>query len=164
MLMTGGATCGGKNESSSAGLHLWQQWYDKANVSVPRLVPGTDVDFNITLTIDHGGQGWVMLACAEDIDESNDWVVLPRAQSDRNHHFMPSAPGAIAWAPLEFQKTKNSKFTTVHHIPDDFACPSGRGVGRWVWKTGNSCNDANNVARKTEKFNLTDLAKVRPPC
>ena len=113
MVMTGGATCGGKNASSSKGLHLWQQWYDSRQVPVPRLVPGSDVVFNITLTIDHGGQAWMMLACAEDVEEGNDWLILPRAKSDRTSHFMPSAPGAIAWAPLEFEKTKANKFSTV---------------------------------------------------
>ena len=30
--------------------------YDKAKVTVPHFVPGSDVEFNVTLTIDHGGQ------------------------------------------------------------------------------------------------------------
>jgi len=155
-----GASCGAKSVSASAGLNLWKQWYDKAKVPVPHFTAGTDVAFNITLTIDHGGQAWMMFACAENISETNNWVLLPRSMKDRDKHFMPSAPGAIAWAPLEFHATKNDQFTTWHHIPEDFACPSGHGVARWLWKTGNSCNDANNIARKTEKFNVTEFGLI----
>ena len=36
--------------------YIYTRRYDKAKVSVPHFVPGTDVEFNITLTIDHGGQ------------------------------------------------------------------------------------------------------------
>jgi hypothetical protein len=33
-------------------------------------------------------------------------------------------------------------------------------VGRWLWKTGSSCNDINNVGRKTQTFKQDEYAKV----
>ena len=82
-------------------LMLHTRRYDKAKVPVPHFTAGTDVAFNITLTIDHGGQvvapplmlslffcccffsfllntscfqAWMMFACAENISETNNWV------------------------------------------------------------------------------------------
>merc|ERR1712173_416497 len=59
-------------------------------------------------------------------------------------------------APLELK----TKLSTTHSIPKDFTCPSNHGVARWIWKTGNSCNDVNNVGRKTETFSHDEYAKV----
>merc|ERR1712110_1291955 len=59
-------------------------------------------------------------------------------------------------APLELGK----KLTTTHTVPETFSCPNGHGVARWIWKTGNSCNDVNNVGRKTEPFSHDEYAKV----
>jgi len=154
-----GFSCGAANASTSYGLSLWQQWYDAAGVTVPHITPGTDWVVNATLTIDHGGQAWMSIACADKITEANNWTLLERSQSDRTAHFMPSAPGAFAWAPLEYIK-KGGKMSNTWAIPEDFSCPAGHGVARWVWKTGNSCNDVNNIGRSTEKFSNSDFAKV----
>jgi len=155
-----GFSCGASNESYVEGLGLWQSWYDAAGVDVPRLVPGTDLPVNVTLTIDHGGQAWLMIACADQIAEGNNWTVLERSVSDRSAHFMPSSPGAFAWAPLEYEDKYGMQMFTSWTVPKDFSCPSGRGVARWLWKTANSCNDFNNVARRTEKFVEKEFAAV----
>jgi hypothetical protein len=133
---------------------------DRNNLStqVPRLIPGTDMQLNITMTIDHGGQAWFMIACAENITEYNDWLLLERAASDRGAHFLPSSPGAFAWAPMEMGPY--GKMSAKWHVPKAYNCPSGRVVARWVWKTGNSCEDANNIGRKTDSFSQEEMAKV----
>lgn len=154
-----GYSCGAENASTTYGLSLWQQWYDAAGVEVPRISPGQDWVVNATLTIDHGGQAWMQIACAETITEGNNWTLLERSQSDRKAHFLPSATGAFAWAPLEYIK-QGGKMSTVWTVPETFSCPAGKGVARWVWKTGNSCNDVNNVGRSTEKFDLKDFSVV----
>jgi hypothetical protein len=151
-----GYSCGADDEGYTKGLSTWQQWYDAAGVSVSSFSPGEDIQFDVTLTIDHGGQAWVMVACADHIAEDMEWRLLERAQSDRGHHFMPSTPAVFAWAPLELK----TQFSARHTLPKDFSCPSGQGVARWLWKTGNSCNDVNNIARKTEPFSHDEYAKV----
>lgn len=45
-------------------------------------------------------------------------------------------------------------------VPTDFSCPSGEVVGRWLWKTGNSCNDVLNVGRRTQTFKKEEFATV----
>lgn len=35
-----------------------------------------------------------------------------------------------------------------------------RVVGRWLWKTGSSCNDDNNIGRPTKKFVMSEFQKV----
>merc|ERR1711879_292924 len=45
-------------------------------------------------------------------------------------------------------------------VPADFQCPSGQAVGRWLWKTGNSCNDINNVGRPTMRFSFEEFRAV----
>ena len=40
-----------------------------AGVDVARIKPGQDLPVNVTLTIDHGGQSWLMLSCADSIQE-----------------------------------------------------------------------------------------------
>merc|ERR1719277_2791207 len=50
--------------------------------------------------------------------------------------------------------------------PASFSCPGGVGAGRWLWKNANQCNDANNVARKTETFDMgeyTDVVRAYDP-
>ena len=71
---SGGASCGANDAAYNEGLDTWQQWYDAAGVDVPKIVPGTRLDLNITLTIDHGGQSWFELACADAVSEDADWV------------------------------------------------------------------------------------------
>jgi len=154
-----GFSCGALDGNNTIGLSVWQQWYDKAGVDVPRFTPGQDLPMKMKLTIDHGGQSWMQIACGDHIAETTNWTTLERSQSDRDAHFMPSAPGAFGWAPLEFIK-QGGDMSTVYTIPEDFSCPSGQGVGRWIWKTGNSCNDVKNIGRSTEKFNLTDFAAI----
>lgn len=156
MLTGKGYSCGSKDAGMSAGLATWQPWYNRSGVAVPTFSPGEDIEFDVTMTIDHGGQAWVQVACADHIDEDVKWTLLERAQGDRDHHFMPSSPAIFAWATLEMGK----KLSATHTLPKDFSCPNGRGVARWVWKTGNSCNDVNNVGRKTEPFSYAEYKKV----
>jgi hypothetical protein len=153
----GGSSCGSKNVNTTLGLSVWQSLYDDAGVQVPRLTPGEDMQFNITLTIDHGGQAWMMIACAETIREDNDWLLLERSMKDRDAHFMPSSPTAFAWAPNEFGVASLSAWW---HVPKAFSCPTNRVVGRWLWKTGNTCDDVHNIARKTDNFTVQDISNV----
>merc|ERR1712086_412923 len=132
-----GFSCGAANETTSYGLSLWQQWYDAAGVAVPHITPGTDWVVNATLTIDHGGQAWMSIACADKIIEANNWTLLERSQSDRTAHFMPSAPGAFAWAPLEYikhgGKMSNSWAITEKFNNSDFAKVVKANTGQsWV--------------------------------
>lgn len=151
-----GYSCGSNDEGMTEGLGKWQHWYDGAGVSAPIFTPGEDIQFDVTMTIDHGGQAWVQVACADHIDENVKWTLLERAETDRDHHFMPSTPAIFAWATLELK----TKLSAAHTIPKGFSCPNGRGVARWIWKTGNSCNDENNIGRKTEPFSHKEYAKV----
>jgi len=157
-LETGGSPCGANDAGYLKGLSLWQQFYDKANISVPQIKSGGSIGVHVTFTIDHGGQAWLQLACADHISDSNAWINLERSQNDRSAHFMPSSPGAFAWATLEYG-TKRSMYSE-YTVPSTFSCASGNVVGRWVWKTCNSCNDFNNLARPTEEFNKTEFLKV----
>merc|ERR1711934_1005050 len=104
-----GYSCGASNASYAEGLGLWQSWYNAAKTEVPRLKAGEDVPVNVTLTIDHGGQAWLMVACTDHISEDANWTVLERSPSDRSHHFMASSPGAFAWAPLEYESNHANK-------------------------------------------------------
>merc|ERR1712151_357159 len=45
----------------------------------------------------------------------------------------------------------------TYHVPSSFTCPSDQAVGRWIWKTGNTCNDFNNTGRwKTQSFKRSE--------
>jgi len=155
-----GYSCGAKEASASQGLATWQAMYDKAKVPVPPIAPGQEISVNITITADHGGQSWLMIACDDHIGEDVNWTYLERAASDRGHHYMPSNPGIYAWATSEAASRTNSKISATWEVPQNFSCPGGRVVGRWLWKTGSSCNDAKNVGRKTEPFVLSEFQKV----
>mmetsp|Transcript_142675 Transcript_142675/g.259411 ORF Transcript_142675/g.259411 Transcript_142675/m.259411 type:complete len:89 (+) Transcript_142675:2-268(+) len=38
------------------------------------------------------------------------------------------------------------------------SCRGGRGVGRWLWKTGSMCNDNMNInTKKTQTFALSEF-------
>merc|ERR1712039_994181 len=75
------------------------------------------------------------------------WTNLERAQSDRSVGFLPSNPAIYSWS------TGGGRNARYWHVPSSFNCPTGQAMGRWVWKTGNSCNDFNNAGRvKTESF------------
>jgi len=80
--------------------------------------------------------------------------------SDRDHHFMPSAPTAYAWE----QGSARGVTTASYHVPSSFSCPetSQVAMGRWIWKDGSSgtCNDINNLGRKTSTFSLEDMEAV----
>merc|ERR1711972_628599 len=52
------------------------------------------------------------------------------------------------------------KLEATYKVPSSFSCPTGVAVGRWLWKTGNSCNDYNNVGRKTETLVRSEVAAV----
>lgn len=159
MLQGQGYSCGAEGEAYTEGLATWQKWYDGAGVEVPRLVPGQDLKTEVQLTIDHGGQAWMMLSCG-DVAEASQWTLLERAAGDRGAHFLPSNPAMYAWAPLEAQALTDNVVSTTWTVPQGFACPGGRAVGRWLWKTGNSCQDSQNVGRKTESFSLDELSAV----
>jgi len=88
------------------------------------------------------------------------WTYLERAQGDRDHHFMPSNPGIYAWATSEADSKMHDQISAQWSVPKNFTCATGKVVGRWLWKTGSSCNDNNNVGRKTEKFVASEFAKV----
>jgi len=160
MMDGAGYSCGNKEAAGAQGLATWQQWYDAAKVSVPIITPGEDIAVHLTITADHGGQSWFMVACDDHIGEDVNWTYLERAQGDRDHHFMPSNPGIYAWATEEADSKMHDQISAQWSVPKNFTCASGKVVGRWLWKTGSSCNDNNNVGRKTEKFVASEFAKV----
>jgi hypothetical protein len=155
-VLGGGSSCGAKEVAYTAGWQTWQKWYDESGVAVPTITPGSEFELEAPMNADHGGQAWMMIACAELIDESVAWTFLERALGDRNHHFMPSNPTIYAWE----QQTSGGITRARYMVPASFSCPSGHTVGRWVWKTGNTCNDVNNIGRKTETFKLEEYAAV----
>jgi len=153
---TPGAFCGASSAEYGQGLGLWQQWYDAKNVEVPLLTPGSDMRVSTLLTADHGGQAWMQIACGNEISDSVNWTVLERAASDRGSRFLPSNPGVYAWR----VGTGGGSLEATFHVPSSFSCPTPMVVGRWVWKTGNSCNDYNNIGRKTETLVRSEVAAV----
>jgi len=158
---SGAGSCGADSADYARGLDLWQQWYDSTGTPVPELVPGSDMEVDVILTADHGGQAWLMIACGTEISEEVNWTVLERSMDDRQNNFMPSSPGAFAWGMDEFGSNGGyGEFSNKYHIPASFSCPSDVAVGRWVWKNANQCNDANNVARKTDTFDMAEYADV----
>merc|ERR1719195_1265906 len=125
-----------------------QKWYDAANKRMPVLRPGSDMRLNVQITADHGGQAWMMIACGTEISEEVNWTILERSASDRGHHFLPQHPGMYPWI--------HGGVRSSYHVPSYFSCPSELAVGRWVWKTGHWCNDADDRGRvKTEPFDMS---------
>jgi hypothetical protein len=63
---------------------------------VARPYPGEDMQVNMALTIDHGGQAWMVVACNEIRPEE---MTIGCCWSDPMHnrkkHFMPSSPSAF---------------------------------------------------------------------
>lgn len=143
-------SCGTDGTMWTKGIDEWQKWYDGAGVSVPELKAGEEVDFSFTITADHGGQAWMMLSCNDTISEDNIWYIMNRAPSDTRGR-LPSNPAILGWP----MATNPGRAKWV--VPDGFSCPKGRGVGRWVWKTSNSCNDIYNLGRSTEQFKLEEF-------
>jgi len=158
---SGPGSCGANEADYARGLDLWQQWYDSTGTSVPELVPGSDMEVDVILTADHGGQAWFMIACGTEISEEVNWTLLERSADDRQNNFMPSSPAAFAWGMDEFGPQGGyGTFSAKYHVPASFSCPSDVAVGRWLWKNANQCNDANNVARKTQTFDMAEYADV----
>lgn len=153
--------CGGYhgNEYTESWKH-WDPLYAKARVPVPHYGPGDIIDVHITITADHGGQSWLMISCDDTVTEKGNWTYMERAPGDRDHHFMPSNPTIYAWAKEEAKETMGDVIRASWIVPKHFECPSGRGVGRWLWKTGNTCNDVRNIARKTETFVRNEYCSI----
>jgi len=151
-LDTPAASCGANSDEFARGLDVWQKWYDAAGIAVPVLTPGSDIRIRAEMNADHGGQAWFMIACGSVVSENLNWTLLERSASDRGQHFLPSNPGIYAW-----QVQSAGLFTNAYyHVPASFSCPTGEAVGRWLWKTGNTCNDINNVGRNTETFQRSE--------
>jgi hypothetical protein len=72
---------------------------------------------------------------------------------------MPSNPEIYAWATSE-ARTTLSRVKSTWDVPKDFNCTNGFVVGRWLWKTGSTCNDDKNVGRKTKTFKLAEFGKI----
>merc|ERR1719461_2519996 len=70
--------------------------------------------------------------------KADGWLNLERSQSDRTHGYLPSNPEIYAW--------RGGTRDVWYHVPSNFSCQhrQNRVIGRWVWKTGNSCNDMAN--------------------
>merc|ERR1719145_521246 len=104
---------------------------------------------------DHGGQAWLQISCATSVTVDMNWTILERSVNHRDYSALPSNPAVYAWPP---QSIGTGGFaTTYYHVPSSFSCPGGVGVGRWLWKTGNTCNDVNNIGRNTETFVESEL-------
>jgi len=150
----GGNSCGG---GDTRGTDVWQQWYDASGLAMPELTPGSDFKVSQLMNADHGGQVWLGVACGNEISESVNWTFLERSEFDRGANYLPSNPEIFGWY-------ENMSYTSYRewylHVPAWFACPGGTAVGRWLWKTGNSCNDFNNVGFNTKPFKQSEWAAV----
>merc|ERR1719437_113930 len=150
-------SCGG---GDTRGTDVWQQWYDASGLPMPELTPGSDFKISQLMNADHGGQVWVMVACGNEISENVNWTILERSEFDRSYNFLPSNPEIFAWY-------ENMSYTEYRewwlHVPSWFTCPSGTAVGRWLWKTGNSCNDYNNNGYKTKPFSASECGSNCKP-
>jgi len=143
-----GASCGARSAEYASGLNVWQKWYDAAGLSVPTLRPGSRIDVSVRFTADHMGQAWFQVACGTEITENVNWINL-RYSGGGNFK---------AW------RTASQTQRMSYIVPSDFKCPTQMAVGRWLWKTGNSCNDFNNVGRKTERFQRSSQTSPRGVC
>jgi len=145
-----GASCGARSAEYASGLNVWQKWYDAAGLSVPTLRPGSRIDVSVRFTADHMGQAWFQVACGTEITENVNWFNLPYS----------GGGNFKAWR----RASQTQRMSYI--VPADFRCPTEMAVGRWLWKTGNSCNDFNNQGRKTETFERsseTSSMGVCPP-
>jgi len=147
---TPAASCGANSNVFAQGLDVWQKWYDAAGIDVPVLTPGSDFELTAEMDADHGGQAWFMIACGSEVSESLNWTLLERSSFDHSYRFLPSTPGIYAWPVRTY--TTGGRWTANYHVPASFSCPGGEAVGRWLWKTGNTCNDYNNIGRSTQTF------------
>jgi len=146
--------CGASSGDYCQGLDKWQKFYDDQGLAVPELVPGGDFKVRFKLTADHSGPSWIQVACGGGtISENSNWTILERSEFAREHRFMPSHPGIYPWT----KPVSGSGFgETYYHVPSWFSCPTEKAYGRWIWKTGNTCNDFNNVGKKTESFSKAE--------
>jgi len=159
-LDTPAANCGATSEVTAQGLSVWQKWYDAGGFSVPVMTPGSDFEVKVELPADHGGQFWLMLSCDTSVTQGTNWTILDRSVDHRDYSALPSNPAIYAWPP----QSSGGEATTYYHVPSSFSCPGGEGIGRWLWKTGNTCNDANNVGRSTETFVASEVPWNRATC
>jgi len=143
-----GASCGAISAEYARGLDIWQKWYDAANLSVPILRPGSTIDVSARFTAEHMGQAWLQVACGTEITENVNWIMLPYSGGGNFY----------AWNTPSVTKRMS------YNVPSDFTCPTEMAVGRWLWKTGNSCNDLDNVGRKTETFGPSSKLTMAPTC
>jgi len=147
-------SCGG---GDTRGTDVWQQWYDGSGLAVPELTPGSDLKVSQLMTADHGGQAWFMIGCASEISEDVNWTFLERSEFDRSANYLPSNPEIFGWREdMTFTETREYWV----HVPSWFTCPGGTAVGRWLWKTGNTCNDYNNVGFNTRTFKASEWVAV----
>merc|ERR1719189_1382094 len=140
-----GGPCGagGGTGGINKGLNVWQKYFDARNLNPYKLVPGGDVRVRAKFTANHGGQVWMQIQCLPDdglFPTKAGWINMERAMSDRSRGFLPSNPEIYAW------KNTASKADVYFTVPANFSCQhtQNRAIGRWLWKTGNSCNDFNN--------------------
>jgi len=149
-------SCGAWDSDYTDSTDTWDYFYKLAALDVPVWAAGADITVKVKITADHGGQSWVMVSCADNVTEAGPWTYLERASQDRGHHYLPSSPHIYAWPKDEIGN--GGVLTSTWTVPSTFSCPSGRGVGRWLWKTGNTCNDDKNVNTKsTETFALSEF-------
>jgi len=149
---------GACGSGDTRGTDVWQQWYDASGLAMPTLTPGSDFKVSQLMNADHGGQVWVMVACGNEISENVNWTYLERSDFDRGgENYLPSNPEIYGWYE---NMSYGSHREWWLHVPASFSCPGGTAVGRWLWKTGNSCNDFNNVGFKTTTFKASEWAAV----
>merc|ERR1712032_665589 len=63
---------------------------------------------------------------------------------------MDNAEEAASWEAIVAQKA------TIARRSATFLCPTGRAVGRWIWKVANTCSDAGNLGINTETFRMEE--------
>jgi len=154
------ANCGATSQSITQGLNVWQKWYDAGGIDVPVITPGSDMKMRARMTADHGGQAWLMLSCSTTVTVDTTWRILERSVNHRNYSALPSNPAIYAWPP----QSSGGFIETYYHVPSSFSCPGGEGIGRLLWKTGNTCLDVNNIGRDTETFIKSEVPWNRGIC
>merc|ERR1712217_720604 len=55
---------------------------------------------------------------------------------------------------------RKAVITSRWTVPATFSCPTGRAVGRWIWKVANTCSDAGNLGINTETFRMEEYRDV----
>merc|ERR1719277_966736 len=88
------------------------------------------------------------------------WTILERSVGERGYANLPSNPAVYSWPP----QSSGGFIDTKYHVPSSFSCPGGAGIGRFLWKTGNTCLDVNNIGRDTETFKESELPWTKNIC